>query len=226
MAPTARYDGFAAWYDAHLAEFAGRGTPVMARLLGSGPGRCLELGCGGGIHLPSLASAGWAVVGVDVSRDQLRVARTRVSAPPRLVLADAATLPFAAHAFDAVTSAFTHTDVDDWNALVAEAARVLRSGGRFVYVGTHPCFVGPFSIYPGPDPPLLHAGYRHTERTTDAPGFGDGLRRRVGVRHVSLAALLNAFSAAGLVIEQLNEPGPEEYPRILAIAARRPARGV
>jgi len=37
---------------------------------------------------------------------------------------------------------FAHTDVDDFAAVVREVARVLSPGGRFVYVGTHPCFVG------------------------------------------------------------------------------------
>jgi hypothetical protein len=51
--------------------------------------------------------------------------------------------------------------------------------------------------------------------------MGQGLRRRVGVRHVPLAALLNAVLHAGFQIEQVEEPGPEDYPRILAIAMVR-----
>jgi SAM-dependent methyltransferase len=32
---------------------------------------------------------------------------------------------------------------DDLDAALAEAARVLKPGGRFVYAGTHPCFGSP-----------------------------------------------------------------------------------
>jgi SAM-dependent methyltransferase len=43
-----------------------------------------------------------------------------------------------------VVSLLTHTDLDHPEAAFAEAARVLRQGGRLSYVGTHPCFVTPF----------------------------------------------------------------------------------
>jgi SAM-dependent methyltransferase len=182
MTTVARYDGLADWYDERLTDFVRRGTAPLIELLGDGPGRCLEMGCGGGVHPPAIAAAGWSVVGLDVSRDQPRVARRSVPAPPRLVLADAARLPFSGGAFDAVVAVFIHTDVDDWPAVLAEARRVLRPGGRLVYVGTHPCFVGPFSRCPGAEPPVLHLGYRRAERTAEGPGFGDGLRQRVGGR--------------------------------------------
>jgi SAM-dependent methyltransferase len=217
----ARYDGFADWYAERLRDFAGSRTPLLVELLGRGPGRCLEVGCGGGFHLGAIAEAGWSVVGLDISRDQLRVARARATARGCLALADASLLPFPAESFDAVVTAFIHTDVDDWAAVVMEAARVLRPGGRMVYLGTHPCFVGPFSRYPGAEPPVLFEGYRRTERTTEGPGLGDGLWSRVGGRHVPLAALLNAFVGAGLRIERFEEPGPEDFPRVLALVARR-----
>jgi ubiquinone/menaquinone biosynthesis C-methylase UbiE len=56
-----------------------------------------------------------------------------------LVAADAAALPFADGSFDAVVSVLTHTGLDRPEAAFAEAARVLRQGGRLSYVGTHPC---------------------------------------------------------------------------------------
>lgn len=216
----ASYDGFADWYDAHLTSFAGRATPLLSAFLDGGSGRCLEVGCGGGVQTGAIAAAGWSVVGLDLSADQLRVARQRAPTA-RLVQGDAIRLPFPDASFDAVAATFIHTDVDDWGAVVAEAARVLRAGGHLTYIGTHPCFVGPFSRYPGADPPRLYAGYRSTERTTIGPGIGEGLRRRVGVRHVPLASFLRALLAAGLRLERIEEPGPEDYPRLIAVQARR-----
>ena len=93
--------------------------------------------------------------------------------------ADAHQLPFAAASFDAVVAAFIHTDVDDWNLVLRESARVLRPSGRFVYVGTHPCFVGPFSRYVADGPPRLFGGYRRTERAFAGPGIGPGLRPHI-----------------------------------------------
>jgi SAM-dependent methyltransferase len=220
MPTRARYDSYAGWYDEHLPSFARRATPLITAWLGPGPGRCLELGCGGGLHLTPLAEAGWFVVGLDISASQLAVAkrRRRITC---LVRGDVASLPFADRSFDAAFAAFIQTDVDDWSGTAAEAARVVRPGGRVVCVGTHPCFVGPFSRSPAGVPPQLFPGYRRTERTHTGPGLGNGLRRRVGVRHVPLAALINALLESGLQVERVDEPGPEDYPRILAIKAAR-----
>ena len=216
----ARYDGHADWYAERLAAFTAVGTERLAGLLGAGPGRCLEVGCGGGAHLSALAGLGWTIVGGDLSADQLRVARRRVPEAP-LLLADAAALPIARGSLDAVVMAFVHTDLDDLPGAVGEAARVLRPGGRLVHLGVHHCFVGPFARYRAEAPPILLPGYRDTAWTDDAPGFGDGLRRVVGARHVPLAELVNVVAGAGLRIERADEPGSADYPGVLALVARR-----
>jgi ubiquinone/menaquinone biosynthesis C-methylase UbiE len=61
------------------------------------------------------------VTGVDISEDQLRLARERVGDAVELVQADASELPFPDQRFDAILSAFTHSDVDDFEGLVREA---------------------------------------------------------------------------------------------------------
>jgi SAM-dependent methyltransferase len=117
---------------------------------------------------------------------------------------------------------FTHTDVDDFGAVLREARRVLVHGGRLVYVGVHPCFVGPHSEEAGPEPPILHAGYRDTSRRYEAPGIGpEGLRARVGATHLPLGLYLQTFLDASLALERIEEPGEREFPKLLAVAARR-----
>lgn len=125
--PGARYDGYADWYDEHRTGFTAEATAHVLDLLVDGTGHCLEVGCGGGVHLPTLHEHGWNVVGLDISADQLCVARTRVP-DARLIRADAAALPFADRSFDAVVAVFVHTDLDDLAGAVREAARVLRPG--------------------------------------------------------------------------------------------------
>ena len=225
MSP-ARYDGLADWYDtwserSAVASFTAEAIAAALRLLGPGPGRCLEVGCGGGRLVVELADAGWIVTGADLSADQLRIAGLRAGERAEaLVQADAASLPFADGAFDAVVSTFTHTDVDDPEAAFGECARVLARGGRLVYAGTHPCFVGPYA-HPTGDGVVVPPGYSDRRLHFDAPGFGDGVRRLAGARHLPLADLLNHVSAAGLSLDRVEEVHGDP-PGILAFGASKP----
>jgi len=217
----ARYDGLAEWYDAEFADTdSGRAARAIAlRLLGDGPGRLLDVGCGGGSHAVAFSAAGWDVVGVDVSEDQLRLARERGVAAAR---ADAGALPFDAESFDAAVSMFTHTDFDDFAGAVRETTRVLRAGGRFVYLGIHPCFVGPHAFVHDLDVPVLHPGYRDTSFRREAPGiWGEGLRARTGAWHLPLGRFLHCFLDAGLALERFEEPEGRDYPYIVALRASK-----
>jgi SAM-dependent methyltransferase len=174
--------------------------------------------------MTGLLALGWEVTGIDVSADQLRLARRRVGKTVELVRADTAALPFPDERFDAVVSMFSHTDVDDFPGLVREGARVLRSGGVFVYAGLHPCFVGPHSEFvTGENLHVLHPGYRPARRYTEAPGISPGgLRARVGAMHIPLEQLVKAFLDAPLTLERFEEHGDGEYPARIALRTRRP----
>jgi hypothetical protein len=104
-----------------------------------------------------------------------------------------------------------------------ELARVLQPGAPLVYLGAHPCFVGPHSrFFAAEGVPTLHPGYRTSGRYTDAPGVNpDGLRAKVGATHLPLGAFLGTFLDAGLTLEHLEEPGEREYPYQLALRWRR-----
>jgi SAM-dependent methyltransferase len=221
---SARYDGIADWYDAEFqpAPLESEAWQTLIELLGDDNGRLLDVGCGTGSYSAALAGLGWAVTGVDVSEDMLRRARERgVDA----VQADGAALPFDDAFFDVAVSVFTHTDVDDFAGLVREVARVLRPGAPFVYIGVHPCFVGPHAVYdPEGGVPELHPGwYRLTGRYDEAPGIwrGAGVRIRVGASHLPLGLFLQTFLDAGLKLERVEEPAEREYPFGLGFRWRR-----
>ncbi len=222
--PTAHYDGVAAWYDEHLVP-GPELIDVVTRIAGCGPGRCLDLGCGTGFHLGTLHELGWTMTGIDISEDQLRIARERAGDFAEILHGDAATLPFDDGSFDLVFSAFTHTDVTDFGAVVHEAARVLAAGGRMVYIGPHPCFVGPHSRFVAAlGIPELHPGYVERGLYTDAVGISPtGLRAKVGAVHLPLGDVLQAFTGAGLRIDAFEEPvcAPREYPYWFALRAAR-----
>ena len=224
--PIAHYDGVADWYDQHLAPDP-QLIATVERLLGPGPGRCLDLGCGTGFHIATLERLGWTVTGVDLSEDQLRVARDRAGDGAELIRADAADLPFDDRIFEAALSVFTHTDVDDFPATLGEAARVLRRDAPLVYVGLHPCFVGPHSRFvEARGFPTLVAGYTESGRYDSGPGVSPtGLRAKVGAVHLPLGKFLQAFLDAGFGLERIEECDPvaekRVYPHWLALRARR-----
>jgi len=97
----------------------------------------LDLGCGYGRTLAAFADAAAFAVGVDTSVASLRLAAERLHArrDVLLVQADAAALPFLDSSFDVAVciqngiSAF-HREQE---ALVGEALRVLRPGGRALF---------------------------------------------------------------------------------------------
>lgn len=222
MEKTARYDGLADWYDTDFAPdpLAEPSGATLLRLVGSGSGPLLDVGCGTGNYSVGLAALGWEVTGIDLSKDMLRRAREKGIDAHR---GDAAALPFADASFDAAVSTFTHTDFDDFGAVVREVARVLRPGTHFVYLGPHPCFVGPHSRFiEGRGVPELHPGYDRPGRYTDGAGFSpEGVRSRVGAVHLPLGSLLTAVLEAGLRIDAFDEPviPGREYPHWLALRA-------
>jgi SAM-dependent methyltransferase len=220
-----RYDGLADWYDREFQPDPLAGAPWQAlqRLLGDASGSLLDVGCGTGAYSAALAEQDWSVTGVDISADMLRRARER---GVEAVWANAVELPFSDASFDAAISTLTHTDVDDFGAAVREIGRVLRPGAPFVYVGVHPCFVGPHSRFQqAMGIPELHAGwYRRAGRYTEAPGIaGPGVRSRIGAAHLPLGRFLQAFLDAGLRLERIEEPEERDYPYLLALRTRKPA---
>lgn len=223
-----RYDDFADWYDTYVTSGAGEwisrsADRLLAELLGpGGDRRCLDLGCGGGAHVPALTGLGWRVIGMDVSPRQIEITRRSC---PSAVVGSADRLPLAAESVDAVASIMTTTDFDDLRPVCAEASRVLRPGGRFVVVGVHPCFGGVFVERDDAGSCTVRPGYRRHERIEEHPLLGDGIRARVGVVNVPLPVLLNAVTAAGLVIQRTAEDDSDQpVPHLFGLAAVRPGR--
>lgn len=87
--------------------------------------RVLDIGCGSGGFAAALPG-GTTWIGVDSSPTQLAVA------PAPSVRADAGRLPFSAGSFDAAVCHWMLYHFDDPTEVIAEAYRVLRSGGLFL----------------------------------------------------------------------------------------------
>jgi demethylmenaquinone methyltransferase / 2-methoxy-6-polyprenyl-1,4-benzoquinol methylase len=90
----------------------------------------LDLACGTGDLCRELARGRYRPIGADLSFGMLAAART--DAP--LVHADALRLPFPDDAVDGVTCGFALRNFVDLEGFLAEAARVVRPGGRIGFL--------------------------------------------------------------------------------------------
>ncbi len=126
-------EAHAAWKPAGPGSVKDRHLQLLLGQLPDRGARVLDLGCGTGAQVTRpLAERHW-VVGVDRSPRSLALARVEVPAA-RFVLADLARVGLAPASFDAVIAFFSliHVPRDEHAAVLADVARWLRPGGRFV----------------------------------------------------------------------------------------------
>ena len=92
----------------------------------------LDLACGTGDLVALLRASGYRPIGADLSFGMLASARPETRG---LVLeADGATLPLAAGALDGIVSGFALRNFSNLATIFAEAARVVRPGGRVSFL--------------------------------------------------------------------------------------------
>jgi ubiquinone/menaquinone biosynthesis C-methylase UbiE len=128
------------WILPRLLSCACASPPIMkqrAKIVPMAEGRVLELGVGMGKNLAFYdAEKVSEVVGVDPS-PELRAAAGRAERDPRLKVrvedGTAEALPFEDRSFDSVVCTFTLCSVCTPPKALAEARRVLKPGGRFLF---------------------------------------------------------------------------------------------
>jgi len=132
------------WYQAQddpvallRAETRLRAGWVLAELeslSGPRPLEILDVACGAGLMANPLAAAGHRVTGIDLSRDSLEVARRHdPTSSVAYLVQDARSLDFADGRFDVVCMMDFLEHLEEREAVIREAARVLRPGGRLYF---------------------------------------------------------------------------------------------
>lgn len=166
----------------------------------------LELGCGEGYIVRRLAAQGHRVVGLDLSPALLEAAKSADEDGSEFVNGDVLRLPFCDGAFEAAVSNFLIIELPDPAIAIAETARVLKTGGRFLFQIVHPfCFTD-------------NAGQTSGQRVTDyftSQFFAEKfvIDGRVSplksIRyHHPLSLYTNALTQHGFHITALEEPHP------------------
>jgi SAM-dependent methyltransferase len=119
----------------------------------------LDLGCGVGHTLRRIAPLVAFAVGADATLEMMQAGRASVVTAPNTAFAqtDASALPFADATFDLVTCRLAAHHFHDAASAFSEVGRVLRPGGRFVFVDNY-----------APDDPALDAFINELETLRDA----------------------------------------------------------
>ena len=197
-----------------------------ARLLGEVRGRSvLEVGAGAAQCARWLAGQGARVTGTDQSAGMLRRSRTPGAAAelrrsrtpgaagrPGLVQCDARALPFPDGCFDLAFSSYGAIPfVADPERVMAEVARVLRPGGRWVFSIGHPIR---WAFPDDPGRPGLIATRSYFDPTPYVETGTDGAVR-YAEHHRTLGRRIADLVGAGFVLDQLVEPTwPPEHDQV------------
>ncbi len=143
---------------------------IVLEMLGYGPGRLLDVGCGPAVMAADLLARGFDYWGVDASFNMIRLGQERLDAQPnaagRLNVADAERLAFPDASFDYLICMGMLEYLPSYTRAMREMHRVLRPGGTAV-----------ISL------PTRACAYRFARRIFD---FGRALAGRPGERfHVN-----------------------------------------
>jgi SAM-dependent methyltransferase len=180
--------------------FAGPESEIHA--LGDVTGKdVVELGCGTAYFGAWLARRGARVTGVDPTPAQLGTARRmseEFGLPMNLVEAGAEDVPLPDESFDLAVSEYGASIWADPERWIAEAARLLRPGGRLVFLCN-----STLAILCSPDEgkveERLHRGYADLGRI-EWPGEDEGVEY-----HLAHGDWIRVLRANGFEIEALHE---------------------
>ncbi|WP_265109924.1 class I SAM-dependent methyltransferase [Halosolutus halophilus] len=147
------YHALSRWYDAIADPFEAPARAAGLELLDAGPGeRILDVGSGTGTALVSIARTvgpDGTAVGIDLADGMCRASRRALADAGldrgAVVTGDAATMPFADDAFDALFASFVLElfDTPEIPAVLAEWRRVLDPAGRLCVVSLSRRGAGP-----------------------------------------------------------------------------------
>ncbi len=175
-------------YDVHTARITSPGIVPLLDAARLAPGqRLLDVCCGTGLVAAAAAAHGLSVTGIDISESMIAQASKKGLAV-EFEVGDAEALSFPDASFDRVVCNFGLYHLPDPDRAIAEAARVLKPGGRYAFTTWRGPDVSPlFAIIPAAvrahgktdvglppaPPPFRLADRAESTRVMLAAGFED-----------------------------------------------------
>jgi ubiquinone/menaquinone biosynthesis C-methylase UbiE len=112
-------------------------VPYRERIIHAAEGRILEIGAGSGLNLPLYGAAAKEVLALEPDPQLVRMAEKNAErASPRVHLLEASAeeIPLDDSSIDTVVSTWTLCTIPDADRALREMRRVLKPGGRFLFV--------------------------------------------------------------------------------------------
>lgn len=173
-----------------------------------GAARVLDVGTGEG-QLARLAVEAGAemVVGIDPTWAQVTVAQ-RKGGGPLYLESGAAALPFRDGSFDAVLACLVFEHIEAVDEAIAEVARVLAAGGRFIFFLNHPLLQTPGSGWI--DDHIIDEQYWRIGPYLTESNEIEEVEKNVFIPfvHRPMSRYVNAMAANGLLLTEMAEPAP------------------
>ena len=197
------YDAIACRYAAGVDERPWNALyerPATLALLPDVRGKdILDAGCGPGWYTDWLVRNGAQVVAIDCSPRMVRLADERFGGRARVMQGDASNLRnlLLSETFDVILSSLVIHYLADLTKTFREWARLLRPRGTLVFSTHHPIHRAS----------LLQPGYLCTDLIEEEWGW---LGEKMRYYRRPLRDLTEPLTAAGLVIERISEPTPNE----------------
>ncbi len=142
---SASWGAVASWYDKHLSDADTYHEkvilPNLLRLIDAHKGEhVLDLACGQGYFTRALAGTGANVEGIDIAPELIAIAQKESPTIPYHVGSAENLSQFADASFDKILMSLSIQNIENAEGVIAEAARILKSGGEFHIVMNHPAF--------------------------------------------------------------------------------------
>ena len=190
-------------------------APAMLDMIGPANGKeILDLYCGAGYFSRRLAALGAKVTAVDGSERLVGIAREineREHFKIKYAVAESTDLSVIEDSvFDDIVCNMGVMSVRDMSSMVAELARMVKLGGRFIFSIVHPCFCMPDSCWiRDPDGRLLYEAVDNYFTEGWWPSdMANPVRERGKIKHRTLSSYVNALSARGFNVRRISEPRP------------------
>lgn len=191
-------------------------APAMLEMIGPVNGKdILDLYCGAGYLSRRLARMGANVTAVDSSDRLIGIAgevNRREEHGIRYAVAEPTDLSVIEDSvFDDIVCNMGLMITRDLSATVAELARIVKLGGRFIFSTLHPCFCMPDGCWiSGEEGDIRYRAvddyFTESWHCSELdPGVRSG---REKIKHRTLSTYINSLSARGFNVRRISEPKP------------------